>query len=74
MLAQPKTHGFGNAEQYKVLQMPLLPLLERAPATTWDFLDKAALMRELGQDRNHPMVWLPVSFMLWMTVLHEKRI
>ncbi len=71
VLAQPKTHGFGNAEQYRVLQMPLGPLIEQAPAETWDFIDRATLVQQLAKKEIHPMVWLPVSFALWTTTLRQ---
>ena len=70
---QPKTLGFGNAEQYQVLNLSLAPLIERAPASAWDYLDRSKLTRLLARPQAHPMIWLPVSFLLWMTVRHEQR-
>ena len=74
VLQQPKTHGFGNAEQHLVQAMPLMELLARAPLQAWDYLDKATLQRELTRRQTHPMVWLPISFLLWMTAWHEQKI
>lgn len=74
VLAQPKTHGFGNAEQYQVLKLSLSPLLERAPAQAWHYIDRDALAKQLAQPTAHPMIWLPVSLLLWMTARHEQTL
>ena len=74
VLQQPKTHGFGNAEQHLVLAMPLTELLTRAPAQTWHYIDKTKLQRELARAHTHPMVWLPISFLLWITAWYEQKI
>lgn len=73
VVTQRKTHGFGNAEQHQVLAMQLAPLIARAPEAAWEFIDKKALTRALASTHIHPMVWLPVSFLLWMTAWHEQQ-
>ncbi len=74
VLQQPKTHGFGNAEQHLVLSMPLVELLARAPEQAWEYIDKVKLQRELARPHTHPMLWLPISFLLWITAWHEQKI
>lgn len=71
---QPKTHGFGHAEQYQLHQMPWQALLARAPQESWDYIDRAALEVLLQQEDIHPMAWLPISFLLWMVVVHENAL
>lgn len=73
VIAQPKNMGFGNAEQYEVLNLALAPLLERAPAEAWHYIDRAALTAQLQKTTTHPTIWLPISFLLWMTARHENR-
>ena len=70
-LAQPKTHGFGHAEQFQLPHLSLAPLLERAPAATWEYIDRAKFTKALAQPHTHPMLWLPISFALWMTARAE---
>lgn len=73
VLAHPKTHGFGHAEQYQLHQLDIAALVERAPEETWEYLDREALLRQSRKPSLHPMAWLPLSFMLWTTARAEGR-
>ncbi len=70
---QPKTHGFGHAEQYQLHQLDLASLIERAPREAWDYLDRKALTAQWRRPTLHPTAWLPVSFLLWSTARAEGR-
>lgn len=67
----PKLLGFGHAEQHCVLQMPTADLLDAAPPEAWEYLDRARLTRALGQQQAHPLLWLPLSFIAWLTVWRQ---
>ena len=67
MRATPKTQSFGTAEQDQVLEVDFGPLIDRAPAVAWEYIDRKSLVRALSKRRIHPMTWLPISFLLWLT-------
>ncbi len=67
MTAKPKLHSFGTAEQNQVLEVDFGPLIERAPPVAWEYIDRKALVRALSKRRVHPLTWIPISFLLWLT-------
>lgn len=67
MQAKPKAHSFGSAEKNLVLEVDFAPLIERAPPVAWEYINRKALVRALSKRRIHPMTWLPISFLLWLT-------
>jgi asparagine synthase (glutamine-hydrolysing) len=71
--AQPKTYGFGHAEQFQVQTLSLTELVDRAPSNAWNYLDRHTFIATWSRPNMHPMLWLPVSFLLWMIARHEQR-
>ena len=76
MAAKPKLHSFGTAEQDQALEVDFGPLIERAPPVAWDYIDRDTLVHALSQRRIHPLTWIPISFLLWLTswVEHDAAI
>lgn len=65
VLTSPKLRGFGNAEQHYVQSMMTEDALSSPPDFVHQYIDVEQLKRELKNDKSHPLLWLPVSFLMW---------
>jgi asparagine synthase (glutamine-hydrolysing) len=66
ILAAPKTHGLGMAEQFEVGSLDLGDLLQAPPAAAAEFLDLPRLRTLLATRPGDPLLWFPVSLLLWL--------
>jgi asparagine synthase (glutamine-hydrolysing) len=72
VIAAPKTHGLGMAEQFTIGRMALDDLLEQPPAGTAEFLDLAALRHELTRHPGTMPLWWPICLLLWLRFLERQ--
>lgn len=67
VIAAPKEHGLGMAEQFQVGGLDLGPLLAAPPAGAEAFLDVPRLTAALARRPGDPLLWWPVCLLLWLT-------
>lgn len=71
VLGAPKSHGFGQAEQFQVGHMDLGDLLATPPRAAEGLIDVARLAEEMARRPGDPLLWWPVSVLLWLDRLER---
>lgn len=62
---KPKTHGFGNAEQFQLPFINFQELWEGLPECAGRFIDISSVRQQLERGERHPTLWLPLAVLLW---------
>lgn len=74
---KPKSHGFGNAEQFQIPAIKFQKLWENLPEWANEFVDVQLVRQLIERGERHPMLWTPLAVLLWFSVhygMHRSNI